>query len=98
MQTFDRVLDWLVKASAVLAALILAVGPILAGIVKLTPGNLGLTESLTWMRSRSVPKSIESVAARAAAMENRTGWCSVSDSRYLGCCSVLTSGPRSPLT
>ena len=25
MQTFDRVLDWLVKASAVLAALILAV-------------------------------------------------------------------------
>jgi len=30
------------------AALILAVGPVLAGIIKLTPGNMGLVESIAW--------------------------------------------------
>ena len=60
------------------------------------------TESLTWIWSRSVPKSIDSVAASAAAIENRTGWCRVSDSRYRGCCasapaSGFTTWPRSRL-
>ena len=46
-QAFGQSLAWS-------AALLLAVGPILAGIVKITPGNLGLVESLAWLTAVAI--------------------------------------------
>ena len=40
--SFGRPIPWF-------AAILLVVGPILASIVKLTPGNIGLAESMAWM-------------------------------------------------